>query len=57
MTFRVTPYNTNSGAKAPSLYVDCDDEKNAPEQAKQLSGLARFENWNFNMFVTKIRKQ
>lgn len=52
--FKVTP--TCGAYSAPALTEISDKEENAIKQAKQRSGLARFDNWEFvciNLGATK----
>jgi hypothetical protein len=43
--FRVTV--TNGSCNAPSLYVSADKIENAEKEAREKSGLGRFNSWAF----------
>jgi len=61
MIFKVKPFCTKTGNFAPALYVDVMNdsfpEKEAEAGARELSGLSRFENWNFRSHITKVRQK
>lgn len=59
--FTVKPFSTKSGCFAPTLYVDADrreakkDKSLVPNAARELSGLGRFESWDFVSNVSELR--
>jgi len=59
MIFKVRPFNTKAGTFAPALYVDSQDKRgvDVPPQARKMSGLGRFESWDFSSYMTKIRQK
>lgn len=51
-TYRVTPVNIRSGAKAPYYVVSISSgqkKEDAIIQAKSLSRLSSFDNWSFEI--------
>jgi len=38
---------SKTGKKAPSIYLDASNDKEARKEAKAMSGLGKFDSWNF----------
>lgn len=52
--FKVIPYRKN--LEAPAIYVEAKSKKEALQEAKDNSGLARFKNWQFLIIPFKKRE-
>lgn len=57
--FVVHPIYKKNGFKyhAPSLFIEANDNKLAQTEAKNKSGLARFEEWNFEVVPNHKAKE
>lgn len=47
--FKIYPLCLTTGNKAPFMYEEANDKKEALEQARKRSGLSRFRNWYFRV--------
>lgn len=57
MIFKIKPFSRKNYGFAPELYVDSQDKsgRDVPKIARAMSGLGRFESWDFSTHVTRLK--
>lgn len=60
MIFKVVPFSRKNYGYAPALYVDAEAKapvKDIAANAREMSGLGRFEDWDFHSHITKLKSK